>query len=123
MYEDELSFAFLDIHPINAGHVLVIPKVHEPDFYNLPDESYLGVMVTVKKISKLVQERLSPKRTGLVIAGFDVPHTHVHVIPMNSPDDITSSAYIEGDIRSMSFKKRAHPTDEEMKAVVEILTR
>lgn len=109
VYEDEQVFAFLDMHPIRPGHTLVIPKKHEPDFYRLDDETYQAVMSAVKKIAVKVQDTLAPKRTGLIVAGWDVPHTHVHVVPMEEHHDITSKALIEGN--------RANPTNEELAEV------
>lgn len=113
VYEDEHTFAFLDRHPINPGHVLVIPKNHEPDFYKLENDSYIHLMQTVKKIAKMVSKKFNPKKVGLIIAGWDVAHTHVHVVPMNDYDDITS--------RSMIENNRANPSDKELRASLEIL--
>lgn len=114
IFEDERSFAFLDIKPINPGHILVIPKTHEPIFYNLEDEDYRGVMATVKKLSKLVQEKMSPKRVGLIVAGFDVPHTHIHIVPMHDFHDITSKHLLDGTLQKA--------TEQELLAVQEKLT-
>lgn len=114
VYEDEKTFAFLDNHPINPGHILVIPKMHEPDFYRLPDETYQALMATVKKLSKLVQEKFNPQKVGLIVAGWDVSHTHVHVVPMNDYNDITSKSIMEGT--------RANPTSGELSAILEKLT-
>lgn len=113
VYEDELTFAFLDKHPINRGHILVIPKKHEPDFYKLDDESYQALMMTVKKLSSLVNEKIQPKKVGLIIAGWDVPHAHIHIVPMQDYHDITSKSMMEG--------KRANPSDEELAEVANIL--
>lgn len=113
IYEDDKVFAFLDKHPINPGHILVIPKTHEPDFYNLEDGMYQALMAAVKNLSALVNEKMHPKKVGLIIAGWDVPHTHVHVVPMNDYHDITSKSLLEGN--------RANPSDEELKATADIL--
>ncbi len=114
IYEDDSTFAFLDKHPINPGHILVVPKKHDPDFHKLDDGSYRALMATVKKLSSLVQDKFNPKKVGLIIAGWDVPHTHVHIIPMNDYNDITSKSMIDGT--------RANPTDKELKEAVQILT-
>jgi histidine triad (HIT) family protein len=95
VYEDEETFAFLDIHPINPGHILVIPKKHEPDFHKLDDESYMAVFSTVKKLSAAVEGKIKPKKVGLMIAGWDVPHVHVHIVPMYDYHDITSKYLLE----------------------------
>lgn len=112
--EDEMTFAFLDKHPINPGHILVIPKKHESDFYKLDDTYYLALMSTVKKLSSVVSEKMNPKKVGLIVAGFDVSHTHVHIVPMHDYHDITSKSMLGG--------KRANPTQEELTEIANILT-
>lgn len=113
VYEDDWSFAFLDNHPINPGHVLVIPKIHEPNLHKLNEDVYLGVMKTVRKISDLVDIKFNPKKVGLIVAGWDVPHAHVHVVPMIDYHDITSKSILEG--------KRANPSPEELTEVLKKL--
>lgn len=112
IYEDDHSFAFLDKHPINPGHILVIPKKHEPNFYDLDDVIYGAVMDTVKKLSKLVNDKIHPHKVGLIIAGWDVPHTHVHIVPMHDYHDITSKSMLEG--------KRSNPSDEELTEIAKL---
>lgn len=109
IYEDDSAFAFLDKHPINPGHILVIPKKHEPDFYKLDDKSYSALMLVVKKLSRVVNDCFNPKKVGLIIAGWDVPHTHVHIVPMLDYHDITSKSMLEGN--------RANPSKEELEKV------
>lgn len=87
IYEDDRTFAFLDIHPIQPGHVLVIPKNQIEKLEDLPDEDYMAVMNTVKKVMKRVTEALRVKRACIKVEGFDVPHAHVHVIPCNQAED------------------------------------
>lgn len=111
IYEDDEVVAFLDIHPINEGHTLVIPKKHVPDFQDLDDELYLSVMRVAKKIASAVNEKLKPKRVGLMIAGWDVPHTHVHVIPMHDYHDITSKRILENTRATLSEKESLQLTD------------
>jgi histidine triad (HIT) family protein len=101
--EDEYTFAFLDQRPINPGHLLVIPKQHAPDFFTLDDLSYGALMRSVKRLAAALDVVTRPKKVGVVIAGFDVPHTHVHLIPMHAYHDITSQAYSDPD--------RIPPTD------------
>ncbi len=87
VYEDELTLAFLDIHPKTAGHTLVIPKKEVDEFQNLPDEDYQAVMRTVKKVALRIKEVLQPNRVGVEIMGMDVPHAHVHVFPFDSMEE------------------------------------
>lgn len=102
IYEDDEVIAFLDIRPINDGHTLVIPKKHVPDFQNLDEDLYLSVMRVAKKIAAVVDEKLKPKRVGLMIAGWDVPHTHVHVVPMHDYHDITSKRILDNTHATLS---------------------
>lgn len=82
IYEDEKTFAFLDIHPETLGHTLVIPKKEVDKIYELPDEDYLALMKTVKKLSKNMEEKLGA-RTLWKVVGTDVPHAHVHLTPFD----------------------------------------
>jgi histidine triad (HIT) family protein len=111
VYEDEEVMAFLDIHPIREGHTLVIPKKHEPEFQNLDETTYGAVMQMAQKIAKNIERVLKPARVGLVIAGWDVPHTHVHVVPMQEHHDLTSKALLEGTLGA--------PTQDELRATQE----
>jgi histidine triad (HIT) family protein len=95
--EDEYTLAFLDQRPINPGHLLVIPKQHAPDFFSLDDASYDALMSSVKRLAAVLDAVTHPQKVGVVIAGFDVPHTHVHLIPMHAYHDITSQAYSDPD--------------------------
>jgi histidine triad (HIT) family protein len=91
VYEDDRFLAFLDRCPVNEGHVLVIPKAHVVEFQDAEDETYLSMMTLVKQIGKAIKSCFQPVRVGLLIAGFHVAHTHVHVIPMFSISDVATS--------------------------------
>ena len=82
IYEDEKTFAFLDIHPETAGHTLVIPKLQCDKIYELPDEDYQALLDTVKKIS-VNMEKVLGVRTLWKVIGTDVPHAHVHLMPFD----------------------------------------
>lgn len=82
IYEDDKTFAFLDIHPESKGHILVIPKNEVDKIYNLPDEDYRALMSTVKKLSQHMEKVLGA-RTLWKVVGTDVPHTHVHLMPLD----------------------------------------
>jgi histidine triad (HIT) family protein len=109
IWEDEKVFAFLDVHPINPGHVLVIPKQHEPHLDHLDEDTYIAVMKGVRKISRQIAKKIIPPRVGLLVAGWDVPHAHVHVVPMYDYHDLTSKRLLEG--------KQADPTKEELNEI------
>lgn len=84
VYEDEKTIAFLPLHPIAKGHVLVVPKLEIDEFIDLPDEDYQALMQTVKKVGKRMREVLKSKRIGLQVVGLDVPHVHIHVIAFDT---------------------------------------
>ena len=82
IYEDDKTFAFLDIHPESKGHVLVIPKNEVDKIYDLPDEDYQALMNTIKKLSRHMEKVLGA-RTLWKVVGTDIPHAHVHLMPLD----------------------------------------
>ena len=82
IYEDDKTFAFLDIHPETPGHTLVVPKNEIDKIYDLPDEDYEALMATVKKLSQHMEKVLGV-RTLWKVVGTDVPHAHVHLMPLD----------------------------------------
>ncbi|MDO4611865.1 MAG: HIT domain-containing protein [Candidatus Saccharibacteria bacterium] len=82
IYEDDKTLAFLDIHPESKGHILVVPKTEVDKIYDLEDEDYDALMQTVKKLSKHMEEKLGA-RTLWKVVGTDVPHAHVHLMPLD----------------------------------------
>ncbi|MBX4201778.1 HIT domain-containing protein [Candidatus Saccharibacteria bacterium] len=87
IYEDELTYAFLDIHPNVPGHTLVIPKKQIEYIWDLPGDDYQAVMATAKKVAIRMKEVLKPKWVGMKVEGIAVPHAHVHVFPFNSLEE------------------------------------
>lgn len=83
IYEDELTYAFLDINPIAEGHTLVVPKRQVEFVWDLEESDYDAVMRTSKKVAQRLKEVIGKKYVGELIVGTDVPHAHVHVIPFN----------------------------------------
>jgi histidine triad (HIT) family protein len=86
--EDDRYFAFLDINPLNTGHTLVVTKQETDYLFGLDDDTYSGLMVFSKKVASAIEKVVNCKRIGLAVVGLEVPHVHVHLIPMNSMDDI-----------------------------------
>lgn len=86
IYEDEKTFAFLDIHPVQPGHILVVPKVQVENIWDLPDDDYQALMSACKHIAFSVQQTLE-KRVGAQVVGVDVPHAHVHLIPFSTAEE------------------------------------
>ncbi|MBQ3445449.1 HIT domain-containing protein [Candidatus Saccharibacteria bacterium] len=82
IYEDDKTLAFLDIHPESKGHVLVIPKTEVDKIYDLADEDYAALMATVKKLSRHMESKLH-RRILWKVVGTDVPHAHVHLMPLD----------------------------------------
>lgn len=81
IYEDEQTYAFLDIHPITPGHVLVVPKQQVAFVWDLDDPTYQALMATTKKLAAHIRSALGVPFVGEQIIGVDVPHAHVHLIP------------------------------------------
>lgn len=88
VYEDEDYFAFLDIAPLKKGHTLVIPKRQIDYIYDLDDQLLAGLHVVAKKVAKAIESVIQCKRIGVVVLGLEVPHAHIHLIPLDSEKDI-----------------------------------
>ena len=86
--ESEKYYAFLDINPLVEGHVLVIPKEETDYLFDLNDDDFAGIMAFVKEVALAVKKTIPCKRVGLAVLGFDVPHAHVHLVPMQNMQDI-----------------------------------
>lgn len=96
VYEDDRVLSIMDIHPINPGHVLVFPKRHVVDFFQLDNADYTHLMEVSRDLADVLDYLYEPKRVGLLIAGFDSPHVHVHLLPMHQFHDITSKKILDG---------------------------
>lgn len=83
IFESENVFAFLEKFPMNEGHLLVVPKKHVPDFEELPEKEYSELMRVCKNLSKVLKKEFKCKKVGMFIIGFDIPHTHIHLIPLH----------------------------------------
>jgi len=103
--ENEQFFAFMDINPVAVGHTLVIPKREDDYIFNLEDDEIGAMMVFAKKVAKAIEKAVPCKRIGVAVIGLEVPHAHIHLIPISQ----------EGD---MDFKKEhVHMSEEEFRAV------
>jgi len=103
--EDERFFAFMDINPVAKGHTLVIPKREVDYIFALDDNEIAEMMVFAKKVAKAIEKAVPCKRVGVAVIGLEVPHAHIHLIPINQ----------EGD---MDFKKEhVHMSEEEFREV------
>ena len=86
--EDEKYFAFLDINPLAEGHTLVVPKEETDYIFDLNDELLAGMMVFAKKVAVAIQKSVTCKRVGIAVLGLEVPHAHIHLVPVNDLGDI-----------------------------------
>ncbi len=89
--EDEKYYAFLDINPLAKGHTLVIPKQETDYLFELDDELLAGLMVFAKKVANAIDKAVECKRVGVAVLGLEVPHAHIHLIPLKSEADISFS--------------------------------
>lgn len=106
--EDENYFAFLDINPNAKGHTLVIPKQEVNKIFDLDEATYLGLMSFAYRVAKALEKSLVCKRIGMSVVGLEVPHVHVHLIPINIMDD-------------MRFTKKEKLSHEEFVALAETI--
>ncbi|WP_268848727.1 HIT family protein [Flavobacterium aestivum] len=102
--EDENFLAFLDVNPNAKGHTLCIPKQEIDKFFDIEDELYLGLMKFSKKVATALEKTVPCKRIGMAVIGLEVPHAHVHLIPLN-------------EMGEMTFKHKVSLTKEEFEAL------
>lgn len=91
IYEDDLYYAFLDISPLKKGHTLVIPKAQIDYIFDLDDSLFAGLHIAAKKVAKAIKETFKCDKVGVVVLGLEVPHAHIHLIPLESEQDINFS--------------------------------
>ena len=85
--EDEKYYAFLDINPITKGHTLVVPKQETDYLFDLDDETLSGMIVFSKKIAQAISKSIPCKRVGVMVLGLEVPHAHIHLVPLQRESD------------------------------------
>jgi len=86
--EDDNFLAFLDVNPNAKGHTLCIPKQEVDKIFDMEEEQYLGLMKFSRKVAKALEKTVPCKRVGVAVIGLEVPHTHVHLIPLNEMDEM-----------------------------------
>lgn len=89
--EDDHYLAFLDIFPLAKGHILVIPKVEIDYLFDLDDGNFAGLMLFSKRVATAIKKAIPCKKVGVAVLGLEVPHSHIHLIPLNSERDINFS--------------------------------
>lgn len=103
--EDDRYYAFLDINPLQWGHTLVIPKQEVDYIFDLDDDTLAGLQVFAKKVAKAIQKTIPCRKVGQAVLGLEVPHAHIHLVPLQS----------EGD---MDFRKKiSNPDPEKMNEI------
>ena len=86
--ENEMFYAFLDIAPLVKGHTLVVPKIEVDNMFDLPDDYLAQMLVFAKPIAKAIEQAFDCNRCGISVVGLEVPHAHLHLIPINSANDL-----------------------------------
>jgi histidine triad (HIT) family protein len=86
--ENDQFFAFLDIFPLRAGHVLVVPKIEVDKLFDLPADYLSQMLVFAQPIAKAIEKAFDCKRCGISVVGIEVPHAHLHLLPINSANDL-----------------------------------
>jgi len=102
--EDYKFFAFLDIFPLVEGHVLVVPKIEVDKFFDVPDDYLADMLLFAKPIAKAIEKSFPCNRCGLAVVGLEVPHAHLHLVPINGMNDLN---FTRGKLK---------PTPEQLKA-------
>lgn len=105
--EDEKFFAFLDINPLVEGHTLVVPKLEIDNFFDLPADFLKEIFIFSKPIAKAIAKSFDCNRCGISVVGLEVPHAHMHLVPINSADDLNFT------------RKKIHLQEKQMKAAQE----
>ena len=107
--EDKENIAFLDINPLKIGHTLIVPKLEVDNIFSLDENSYNSLFSFAKRVATNMKKKINCNRIGMSVVGLDVPHAHIHLIPINSFED-------------MNFNKSPLKlTDEEMLNICELL--
>ncbi|HAQ19389.1 MAG TPA: HIT family protein [Prolixibacteraceae bacterium] len=109
--EDEHFFAFLDIFPVAKGHTLVIPKKEVDYLFDLDDETYAGLQLFAKKVALGIQRAIPCKKVGVMVLGLEIPHAHIHLVPMQSEADL------------LHFSKKLSLTKEEMAEITAAIAK
>ncbi len=108
--EDDQFFAFLDINPLRAGHTLVVPKVEQDYIFDLDDQTLSALILFAKKVAAQIKSKIECNRVAVVVLGLEVPHAHIHLIPISSEGDVDFGA------------ERAKFTPEEFKEIAAMIS-
>ncbi|MEP6949204.1 MAG: HIT family protein [Ginsengibacter sp.] len=109
--ENEKFFSFLDINPLVEGHTLVIPKIEIDNFFDMPDAYMQEILLFARPIAKAIEKSFNCNRCGISVIGLEVPHAHIHLVPINKADDLNFT------------RKKLNPSKEQLKAAQEKILR
>ncbi|MBQ4345373.1 MAG: HIT family protein [Muribaculaceae bacterium] len=107
--EDENNYAFLDINPVAPGHTLVIPKREVDYLFDLTDEEYVDLQLFAKRVATAIKQTMPCQRVGVAVMGLEVPHAHIHLIPINEEKDMNF------------FKEKATVAPDEMARIAQTI--
>ena len=108
--EDDHHLAFLDIFPLSKGHVLVIPKLEIDNIFDIDHDQYLALWSFAKRVSKAIKKVISCERVGVAVIGLEVPHAHIHLVPINNVSDINFE------------RTKLHVSQSEMESIAELIS-
>jgi len=110
--ENDKFFAFLDVFPLREGHVLVIPKKETDNLFDLPEDFLADMLVFAKPIAKAIESSFNCNRCGISVIGLEVPHAHMHLVPINSSNDLNftqpKTKAADDDLQKIQRKILAH---------------
>ena len=101
LYEDDLFYAFLDVRPIRTGHALLIPKQEIDYIFDLPDELLGKMLTTARPIAKAIEAHIPCEKVGVMVAGLEVRHCHVHLVPIDDVGDLNFSKATPADFTEL----------------------
>ena len=102
--ENEHCFAFLDINPNAKGHTLCVPKIEVDKFFDLDEQTYLQLVSFARKVAQAIEQAIPCNRVGMAVVGLEIPHSHIHLIPIN-------------EMEEMTFNKKIKLSEEEFKEI------
>jgi histidine triad (HIT) family protein len=109
--ESDRFYAFLDIFPLRHGHTLIVPKLEVDRFFDVPDDYLAGMLVFAKPIARAIEQSFECDRCGLAVIGLEVPHAHLHLVPINQADDLNFT------------RPKLKPTPEQLRSSQEKILR
>ena len=104
--ENEHCFAFLDINPNAKGHTLCVPKIEVDKFFDLDEQTYLQLVSFARKVAQAIEKAIPCNRVGMAVVGLEIPHSHIHLIPINEMEEMTFNKKIK--LSEEEFKERAN---------------